>query len=414
MRRLLAVASLMVVSVAVSAPVPKVDTSKSWVGKQVILKDNNAAMKVKTGDGEGDYELLPIGVLSPVVLAETADTVEIAWAGKIGIVPKADVIGPPYEVDYFTKQIDEKPTAELYLRRAGVYKVRGDADDALADVNKAIDQSPSHTAFHHRGLLHLDSRDFEAAAADFERCVEMQPDNPFGYRGRGEAREQSGKIDDALADYRKANELAPEPWTHTSVGRLLVTKKEYAKAEAEYDEALKLNPKHVSAYLGRAVVRFEQKKDADADADMAAAEKLFPNDAFVQLSRASVAARRGRYADADRSLTAALKLNPKYAGALNLRAWLLAVCPDADFRDGAKAVELATEACKQTKWKSPSYIDTLAAAYAEAGKFDDAVKWQKKAMEDENLMAREGGEMKKRLELFTAKKAYREEAKWKR
>lgn len=414
MRRLLAVAGLLVVSVALAAPVPKVDTSKSWVGKQVILKDNNAAMKVKTGDGEGDYELLPIGVLSPVVLAETADAVEISWAGKIGTVPKADVIGPPYEVDFFSKQLDEKPSAELYLRRAGVYKVRGDAEDAMADVNKAIDLQPSHTAFHHRGLLHLDSRDFGAAAADFERCVELEPGNPFGYRGRGEARELSGKLDDALADYTKANELAPEPWTHTSAGRLLSLKKEFAKAEAEFDAALQLNPKHVSAYLGRAVVRFERKKDADADADLLAAEKLFPYEPQIQVSRASAAFRRGRYADADRLLAAALRLNPKHAGALNLRAWLLAVCPEAEFRDGAKAVELATEACKQSKWKAHGYIDTLAAACAEAGKFDDAVKWQKTAMEDENLMAREGDELKNRLELYTAKKAFREEPKWKR
>ncbi len=414
MRRLLAVAALLVVSVAVAAPVPKVDTSKSWVGKQVIVKDNNATMKVKTGDGEGDYELHPIGVLSPVVLAETADAIEISWAGRTGTVPKADVIGPPYEADYFTKQIDEKPTAELYLRRAGVYKVRGDADDALADVNKAIDLSPSHTAFHHRGLLHLDARDFEAAAADFQRCVELEPENAFGYRGRGEARELSGKIDDALADYTKANELAPESWTHTSVGRLLTIKKEYAKAEAEYDAALKLNPKHMSAYLGRAGVRFELKKDADADADLLTVEKLFPNEPQVQVSRASAAFRRGQYADADRLLAAALRLNPKHAAALNLRAWVLAVCPDAAFRDGAKAVELATEACKQTKWKAHGSIDTLAAACAEAGKFDDAVKWQKQAMEDASLMAREGDEMKKRLELYTAKKPHREEPKWKR
>mgnify|MGYP001806697347 CR=1 FL=1 len=414
MRRLIAVPCLLVVSVAVAAPVPKVDTSKSWVGKQVIVKDNNATMKVKTGGGEGDYELHPIGVLSPVVLVETADAIEISWAGRTGTVPKADVIGPPYEVEFFTKQIDEKPTAELYLRRAGVYKVRGDADDALADVNKAIDLSPSHTAFHHRGLLHLDARDFEAAAADFERCVELEPENAFGYRGRGEARELSGKVGDALADYTKANELAPEPWTHTSVGRLLTVKKEYAKAEAEYDAALKLNPKHMSAYLGRAGVRFEQKKDADADADLLAVEKLFPNEPQVQVSRASAAFRRGRYADADRLLAAALRLNPKHAGALNLRAWLLAVCPDAEFRDGAKAVELATEACKQTKWKAYGFLDTLAAASAEAGKFDDAVKWQKQAMEDANLMAREGEELKKRLEAYTAKKPHREEPKWKR
>ena len=67
-----------------------------------------------------------------------------------------------------------------------------------------------------------------------------------------------------------------------------------------------------------------------------------------------------------------------------------------------------------TNWKDAGSIDTLAAAHAEAGNYGEAVKWQKKAMEDESLMAREGDEMKKRLELFAAKKPYREEPKWKR
>ena len=114
----------------------------------------------------------------------------------------------------------------------------------------------------------------------------------------------------------------------------------------------------------------------------------------------------GRYSEALDSVNSGLDSSPESSLLHNNKAWLLATCPDDTVRDGELAVEHATKACELTSWRNAYYVDTLAAAYAEAGDFESAVKWQEDAI-------RLGGgtyseDFRKRLRLFQAGKAYRE------
>lgn len=87
-------------------------------------------------------------------------------------------------------------------------------------------------------------------------------------------------------------------------------------------------------------------------------------------------------------------------------AWVHATHSESAFRNGIIAVEYATRACQLTDWKSAACLDILAAAYAETGDFDTAVKWELKAIatapEDERT------ELRVRLELYQAAKPYRQ------
>jgi serine/threonine-protein kinase len=105
----------------------------------------------------------------------------------------------------------------------------------------------------------------------------------------------------------------------------------------------------------------------------------------------------------------AIDLAPGYADAYNNLAWLLATCPREKYRDGRAAVEHALKACQLTEWTEVCFIDTLAAAYAEAGELGEAVKWQTQAMA--MCPKDQQGDCQVRLDLYKAGNPYRANAR---
>ena len=106
---------------------------------------------------------------------------------------------------------------------------------------------------------------------------------------------------------------------------------------------------------------------------------------------------------------AAMRIDPDLAVALNDLARLQAATWNPKFRNGAEAIGYATKACELTDWKNPLYVETLAAAYAEAGDFDSAVSWQKKTIDvfpkEERPMYQE--RMKTQLNAYQSRLPYR-------
>ena len=96
------------------------------------------------------------------------------------------------------------------------------------------------------------------------------------------------------------------------------------------------------------------------------------------------------------------------ADVYNTLAWILATSTEDSLRNAARAKELALTACELTRYDNPQIVDTLAAAHAEAGEFEDAVRLQKRALESPKLEQRFISEARLRLELYVAKQPYRE------
>ena len=127
-------------------------------------------------------------------------------------------------------------------------------------------------------------------------------------------------------------------------------------------------------------------------------------DAKFYNNRGATYGEKGQYDQAVSDFNKAIEMNPLDAEAYNNLAWLFATARAPGFRNGRRAVALALRACELSDWKKGEYLDTLAASYARTGDFDNAVKWQEKALE-QSKSARPP-EFQERLNLYRERKAW--------
>ena len=219
-----------------------------------------------------------------------------------------------------------------------------------------------------------------------------------------------GDYQKAADDYTKVAQLMPNDARPLAQrGYALAALKQTDKALADFELALQLNPKETSALIGRAELRRIEKKWAEAIVDYDAAIGVDPEDFRALMGRAAARYGQGEIEKALEDYSATMKAHPDEPQPFNDYAWMLATALKDSVRNGAKAVELATQACKFTDFKNAAFIDTLAAAYAEKGDWDDALKWQQEAVKlsaDQPEDVRK--EMEDRIPLYKEKKAYRE------
>jgi tetratricopeptide (TPR) repeat protein len=261
-------------------------------------------------------------------------------------------------------------------------------------------------AFFIRGNIRSEQGEFAKAIADFNKAIELDPKKGAAFNSRGYAWRNLGEADKAIADFNQALLInAKDTWALNNRGITWHDKGDFDKAIADYDQVLRLDGKHTWAYHNRGNAWAAKKEFHKAIADFDQAIQLDPRDGDVYSNRGLAFQAMGKYGDAVKDFTEAAALEPNRSLAHHHLAWLLATCPDAKIRDGKKAVADAKHACELTGWKDALLLNTYAAAQAEAGDFDAAVRWQARAIElapKENLP-----DYRQRLELYRMGKPYR-------
>jgi len=194
--------------------------------------------------------------------------------------------------------------------------------------------------------------------------------------------ESDGRLDDAISGYTEA--LKANPTDVEALNRRGLVYREmrrFDEAMADFNEALRINPDYADAYLNRGNLKRRRNELAGALVDYEAALRIAPNFSDAFINRAVAYRRLGSYSEALSDYEKALEIDANLADALDGIAWISAICPDPEFRDGQRAVRSALRACELSDWKEPGYVATLAAAYAESGNFAEAERWQNRYLE---------------------------------
>lgn len=256
------------------------------------------------------------------------------------------------------------------------------------------------------GMVAFHNGDLTAAIRHFTTALEKDHKNADALLVRGTAFRKLGEFDKAIADYTEVLRLHPKDAVAYKVrGTCGAKKHDFAKAIDDYDKAIRLDPKDSDTYAARGLAWHAKGNVEKAIADYGEAIRLDPKKASAYAARAACYRDNGGLAKAIDDLDEAIRLDPEWSESYNGRARIRATCTNEKYRDGAKAIKDATYACELTNWNEPEFLDTLAAAYAEAGQFDKAVEWQDKAIE--LAPSDKQTDFGTRLKLYHERKPYR-------
>jgi tetratricopeptide (TPR) repeat protein len=213
----------------------------------------------------------------------------------------------------------------------------------------------------------------------FEHTAAVTADNPSAQFSIGVGLEKEGRTAPAMTQYRVALAIDPNyAKAHYNLGQLLRKESRWQEAADHYRAVLRCTPSDLAAHLNLASTLLQLHNPTEAAAHF----------------------------------EAALRLDPNSTEALNNLAWLLATSGRDQIRNGPRAVELAERACAISEFKQPVFIGTLAAAYAEAGRFEEAISAARRASETATAfgqpqLAARNAEL---LERYRAKRPFRDTA----
>ena len=200
---------------------------------------------------------------------------------------------------------------------------------------------------------------------------------------------------------------------HNNLGILLSQRGQKADAIAHFRSAVAAKPDFAAAHYNLALTLLDVERLDNAFEQFRQTLALDPGYLDAHTGLGNLLAARGRFAEAMGHYKTVLAVNPENARAVQMLAWLQATSPQAVQRNAAEAIELARWACQLTgnRWAEP--LDTLGAAYAEAGRFPEAVTAARKALalatkRDERQLAEA---VRSRIALYEAGKPYHQSEK---
>jgi protein O-mannosyl-transferase len=263
-----------------------------------------------------------------------------------------------------------------------VLAAQGRTAEAIEHYQQAIKFYPGYAqAYINLGVIFLNEGRLDEAGENFQRALEINPDSAEAHNNMGILLAKQGRTAEAIEHYQKAIELDPDrAEIYNNLGNLLATQGRTAEAIAQFQKALEVAPDNAKVHYNLANVLTAQGRVDEAIEHYQRALEQMPDSTHAHYQLGVLLQSRGEFAASVAQFQKVLELEPKHVAAQNNLAWLLATCPDNPVRNGEKAVELAQQAVQLSRGVSPEILDTLAAAYAEAGRFPEAIETAGRAL----------------------------------
>lgn len=336
-----------------------------------------------------------------------------------------------------------KENAATWSNRGVIYNAMGERQKAVEDISHAIKLNKNYArAYYNLGNVLYAAGAHDEAIKNYDKAIKLRPNEAWFYINRASAKHDAGYIEDAEKDYEKSISINKRiSDSHIGMSNIHLSQNNLDKALESAERAVDIQPKNAVSLNHRGWVLYKLGKVDEAMYDLNRAINYAPRlqlaynnravchvalgnldeaiedyDRCIDLSggtgtpttlsnRAVAYEGQREYKKAMADFEKAIELGETVPEVLNGFAWFLAVCPDDEYRDGKTAVDYAKKAVKISGDKDWNFLDTLAAALAENGDFDEAVKNQKKAIE--MVPEEDKSDYQARLKLYESKEAYR-------
>jgi tetratricopeptide (TPR) repeat protein len=292
---------------------------------------------------------------------------------------------------------------------------KGRVDEAIAHYQRALQINPdSANAHNNLGTALVQKGDVNEAFPHFRKALQIKPDYADAHNNLGNALFKTGKVDEAIAHYQRALQINPDfADAHYNLGNALLQKGEVDEAIEQFQMALQINPDNMGAHYNLGNARLQKGNVDEAIVQFQKVLQINPDFARAHNNLGQALLQKGKVEEAIKQFQKALQIHPDFPGAQNNLAWVLATCPRASLRNGNQAVALAERANQLTGNENPSFLGTLAAAYAEAGQFGDAIRSTQEAMKLAQAAGRQDfvAQLNSELKLYSAGLPFRQESK---
>jgi tetratricopeptide (TPR) repeat protein len=293
-------------------------------------------------------------------------------------------------IAHFQKALEIDPEyAKAHYNLGNALLQNGQVDTAIVQFQKALELQPGNELAHNNlGSAFLQKGEVDEAIAQFQKAIEIHPALAKAYNNLANALLQERRVDEAIVQYQKALDIDPEyAKAHYNLGNVLLQKGQADEAIVQYQKAVEVQPVNAEFRNKLGYALLQKGRLDEAILQFQEVLKLQPRDAESSYNLGNAFLQKGEVRQAVEYFQKALEIRPAYAGALNNLAWSLATSTEVSVRNGIRAVALAEQANQLSQGTNPAVLSTLAAAYAEAGRFPEAIATAEQAQQ---LAAQQG------------------------